>query len=346
MKIFSKILFAVLSVLYPLVVFACLVIFRVPVKIFSLFVVFIALVYMLLATGGSSPLTESGGGNESRQSRHFPDRLKKNLRLVVSSSILFTAGLICFLTGQVIFIKLYPLFMNLIFLFTFASTLFSPPNICFRFACLSDKKIHGSMNERRIEKYCYKVTLIWCGFFILNGAAAVYTVFCKNDKIWSVYNGGISYLLMGLLFAVEFIVRKVVNFKMPKIVKFSNFNSKSYQNDRIICFDRRWSDKKYFVWQDFLKNSAKMRRFIKAHDSCKKWILNCEDSFAFLCSFVALFQCRKIPLISVNISPNYIEEIDFREHQPKLYRRNPLKRFKHPLPDRQKRSRGRKNRKC
>lgn len=309
MKIFSKILFAVLSVLYPLVVFACLVIFRVPVKIFSLFVVFIALVYMLLATGGSSPLTESGGGNESRQSRHFPDRLKKNLRLVVSSSILFTAGLICFLTGQVIFIKLYPLFMNLIFLFTFASTLFSPPNICFRFACIGDKKIHGSMNERRIEKYCYKVTLIWCGFFILNGAAAVYTVFCKNDKIWSVYNGGISYLLMGLLFAVEFIVRKVVNFKMPKIVKFSNFNSKSYQNDRIICFDRRWSDKKYFTWQDFLKNSAKMRRFIKAHDSCQKWILNCEDSFAFLCSFVALFQCKKTPLISVNISPNYIEEI-------------------------------------
>ncbi len=199
--------------------------------------------------------------------------------------------------------------MNMTFLFTFASTLFFKPNICFRFACMGDKKIKGALNEHRIERYCHKLTVVWCAFFVLNGSVSVYTVLCKDDKIWSVYNGGLSYLAMGILFAVEFIVRKVVNSKMPKIVMYSNFDANSYESDKIVCFERRWSDKRYFTWWDFLEGSAKMRRFIKKHDGCKKWILHCDDSWAFLCTFMALLQCDKTPLISVNISPSFVDEI-------------------------------------
>lgn len=296
MNLLSKIFFSILSVLYPLVVFACLVVFKVPAKVFSLFLVFIAFIYLLMATGGN---------------RNEPVflRFKKNLRLLASSSLLLLAGIICLVTGRTVFIKLYPLFMNLIFLFTFGSTLFFPPNICYRFACIGDKKIPDSMNAKRIEGYCFKLTIVWCIFFMANGSAAVYTVFCKNDKIWSIYNGGVSYLLMGLLFIVEFFVRKVVNSKMPKITMFSNFTAGSYSPDKIMCFDRRWSDKKYFTWNDFLVNCAKFRRFIKSHDDCQQWILNCEDSWAFLGAYIALFQCKKTPLITVNISPSFISEI-------------------------------------
>lgn len=165
------------------------------------------------------------------------------------------------------------------------------------------------MIARRVEKYCFKVTLIWCVFFILNGSAAVYTVFSKNDKIWSVYNGGIAYFLMGLLFAVEFIVRKVVNSKMPKSIPLSQFNAASHSKDMIMCYERKWSDKKYLTWGDFLKGSAKVRRFIKAHDDCEKWILHCEDYWYFICTFAALLQCKKEILLTANISPNFIAEI-------------------------------------
>ena len=292
----KSVFFAILSIIYPLVVFACLVVLRVPIKIFSLFVVFIALVYLLLATS-------------AREKIPLAARFRKNLKLFVSASLLLFGGIFCLFTGQTLFIKFYPVLMNLIFLFTFGSTLFLPPNMCFRFACIGDKKITGSLNERRIERYCFKVTVVWCVFFVLNGAAAIYTVFCKSDKIWSLYNGGISYALMGLLFAVEFLIRKVVNSKMPKIVMFSNFNAKSYPADKVMCFDRKWSDKKYFTWLDFLKNCAKMRRFIKSHDECEKWILHCADSWSFLSAYMALFQCKKTPLITVNISPNFIAEI-------------------------------------
>ena len=298
MRILPKILFVILSILYPVVVFSCLVIFRVPTKVFSLFIVFIALVYLLMATG------KAQNGEKSLSAR-----LRQNIKFLVSAGLLLLAGLVCLATGQTLFIKLYPVLMNVIFLFTFGSTLFFPPNICFRFACLSDKKLASSMIARRVEKYCLKVTLIWCVFFILNGSTAVYTVFSKNDKMWSLYNGGIAYFLMGLLFAVEFIVRKVVNSKMPKLIPISQFNAKSHAPDMIMCYERKWSDKKYHTWQDFLEGSAKMRRFVREHDDCEKWILHCEDYWFFICTYIALLQCKKEILLTANISPNFIAEI-------------------------------------
>ncbi len=298
MRILPKILFVILSILYPVVVFSCLVIFRVPTKVFSLFIVFIALVYLLMATG------KARDGEKSLSAR-----LRQNIKFLVSAGLLLFAGIICLATGQTLFIKLYPVLMNVIFLFTFGSTLFLPPNICFRFACLSDKKLASSMIARRVEKYCFKVTLIWCVFFVLNGSVAVYTVFSKNDKMWSLYNGGIAYFLMGLLFAVEFIVRKVVNSKMPKLIPISQFNAKSHAPDMIMCYERKWSDKKYHTWQDFLEGSAKMRRFVREHDDCEKWILHCEDYWYFICTYIALLQCKKEILLTANISPNFIAEI-------------------------------------
>ena len=311
MKLFSKILFVILSILYPAVVFSCLVIFHVPVKVFSLFIVFIGLVYLLIATGGSTTLTSQSSNTQKAEALF--DRLKKNLRLLVSAGLMLLAGLFCLATGQTLFIKLYPVLMNLIFLFTFGSTLFLSPNICFRFACLAQKNLSKSHIARRVEKYCFKVTIIWCIFFILNGSAALYTVFSKSDKIWSIYNGGISYGLMGVLFAVEFLVRMVVNSKMPKLSYITRFNAESHPLDKIMCYEHKWSDKKYFTWGDFLSNCAKIRAFIseyeKAHGECEKWILHCEDYWYFLCTFVSLLQCKKEILLTANISPKFIEEM-------------------------------------
>ena len=299
MKIFPRILFVILSILYPLVVFSCLVIFHVPVKVFSLFIVFIGLLYLLLVTGGAG--------------ESLPLRLKQNLRLLASAGLMLFAGIFCLATGQSFFIKLYPVLMNLIFLFTFGSTLFLPPNICFRFACLAQKNLPKSHIARRVEKYCFKVTLIWCAFFSLNGTVAFYTVFSKSDKIWSIYNGGIAYALMGVLFSVEFLVRMVVNSKMPKLSYITKFTAESHPLSKIMCYERKWSDKKYFTWGDFLANSAKMRAFIAEHDSkcgaCEKWILHCEDYWYFLCTFIALLQCKKEVLITANISPKFVDEI-------------------------------------
>lgn len=290
MKSRFRILFYVLSVVYPVAVFVCLVVFRVQPRVFSLFVVFVALVSLLAATGN----------------RDF----HKNARLFVSAALMLLAGIICLITGRTVFIKLYPVIMNGIFLFTFGATLFIEPNICFRFACLADKKLKTSLAHAKVEQYCEAVTIAWCVFFVFNGLVAAYTVFAASDRIWSLYNGGISYLLIGILFAVEFLIRKVVNSKMPKSIPISKFNASSRKNSVILCYEGKWSDKKYLTWNDFLIDTAKLRKFIKSSDAPReKWILHCEDYWFFLCALVALLQCKKQVLLTANISPNFIAEI-------------------------------------
>jgi uncharacterized membrane protein len=51
------------------------------------------------------------------------------------------------------------------------------------------------------------VTQVWCIFFAVNGALALVTALWASAATWSLYNGVIAYLLMGLLFAGEYGVR-------------------------------------------------------------------------------------------------------------------------------------------
>ena len=105
----------------------------------------------------------------------------------------------------------------------------------FRFATLADKTIKGSPFEEKVCKYCKKVTIVWCVFFIINGSISVITAFSDkifanvdeelSVKIWSIYNGGISYILMGLVFIIEFIIRHFVDKKIRSEYKEEKDNN-------------------------------------------------------------------------------------------------------------------------
>jgi acyl-CoA synthetase (AMP-forming)/AMP-acid ligase II len=205
--------------------------------------------------------------------------------------------------------------MNVLFLCIFGITLFAPPVIIFRFATLQDKTIRGSLAEKKIEAYCRKVTLVWCVFFVLNGGTAVYSVFWASDAFWSLYNGGISYIIMGIIFSIEFLIRKITDKKMPKAVPLSQFTSKSRSPDTVLCYEQTWKEGICKTWGDFLADTARLRRFIEAQDAqgkdspSEKWILHVEDCWHFLIAFTSLLQCRKQILLTANISPAYIAEI-------------------------------------
>lgn len=301
MKKFLKVLFYVVAAVYPVLVFTMLVVFRMPVRILSLFVVVLACAFFLSASGGR----KSDGKSEKKA---------LDWRPMLSSALFLLAGILCFVFNKKIFLKLYSVVISATMLFVFGSSLFFKPNIIFRFACLGDKSVKGSSFEPQVNSYCKKVTVVWCVFFVLNGSVSAFTALhdfgndALNDKIWSVYNGGISYILMGLLFAVEFFVRKMVDKKMIKSFSFTKFNSNSRKDDHILCFEDSWSKKIYKTWKDFLVDSAKLRAFISEKKS-EDWILHCEDYWYFLCAFVALLQCKKRILLTQNISENFIAEI-------------------------------------
>ena len=303
MKKILKALFYVIAAIYPVLVFTMLVIFKVDTKILSLSIIALAAAFFLSATGNRK--TDAN------------EKTTLDWKPFFSSVLFLSAGLFCFITGKEFFLKIYSVVINLTMLFVFGSTLFMPPNIIFRFATMSDKSIKGSSFEQKVYKYCHKVTVIWCCFFILNGSAAALTTFADKifglspeaaRKVWAVYNGGISYVLMGALFVIEFIVRKLVDKKMMKLFPISKFKADSRADDYVLCYDDMWSKKAYKTWKDFLTDTAKMRAFFQSRDT-HDYILHCEDYWYFLCTFVALLQCRKAVYITQTISENFMAEV-------------------------------------
>ena len=57
--------------------------------------------------------------------------------------------------------------------------------------------------------YLWWVTLVWCGFFVVNGAIAAWTALAAPLSWWTVYNGLVSYGLMAVLFGAEWLARGV-----------------------------------------------------------------------------------------------------------------------------------------
>jgi uncharacterized membrane protein len=53
------------------------------------------------------------------------------------------------------------------------------------------------------------VTQAWCVFFIVNGGIAAALAAFAPLAWWAVFTGGLSYGLVGLMFAVEYAVRAV-----------------------------------------------------------------------------------------------------------------------------------------
>ncbi|MCK5717639.1 MAG: hypothetical protein KAH77_09135, partial [Thiomargarita sp.] len=48
----------------------------------------------------------------------------------------------------------------------------------------------------------------WCIFFIFNVIMATLTTFYATLEMWTLYNGLIAYILMGLIFIIEYGVRQ------------------------------------------------------------------------------------------------------------------------------------------
>jgi uncharacterized membrane protein len=99
-------------------------------------------------------------------------------------------------------LKLYPVLVNAIMFGAFGYSLIYPPSMVERFARIREPNL-----PNEAIGYTRNVTIIWSFFFAVNGAIAFITALWTSAATWSLYNGFIAYLLMGLLFAGEYLVR-------------------------------------------------------------------------------------------------------------------------------------------
>jgi uncharacterized membrane protein len=120
-------------------------------------------------------------------------------------------GVTTIIINKDVFLKFYPVFINMIlFLFFFLSLIF-PPSVIERFARLKKQDLSSAAIG-----YTRKVTVIWCFFFAANGGIALYTALFVSLRLWTVYNGFISYILIGVIFASELLYRQLVFMKSEK----------------------------------------------------------------------------------------------------------------------------------
>lgn len=99
-------------------------------------------------------------------------------------------------------LKLYPAMVSAAFLCVFGYSLLAPPTIIERMA-----RGRGPALPPFVVAYTRRVTQVWCLFFLINGGIAFGTALWAPAAVWSLYTGVISYVFMGLVFAIEYIVR-------------------------------------------------------------------------------------------------------------------------------------------
>ncbi len=123
------------------------------------------------------------------------------LLMLICAVFLLAAGLV----NETSWLLAYPVFVSLLFFSVFATSLVYPPTVVERLARLEDPDL-----PPKGVIYTRKVTQVWVGFFLLNAGLSLLTIWYGDRWLWSLYNGCISYVFMGLLMMVEMTIRRKV----------------------------------------------------------------------------------------------------------------------------------------
>lgn len=125
--------------------------------------------------------------------------------LLVAAGVIamFTAGIYTLISQSSEGLRFYPVLMSGAMLCLFGWSLRQPQSIVERFA----RVIYREFPPEAVV-YTRRVTTVWCAFFLVNGLIALWTALAASWATWTLYNGFISYVLMGVLFAGEYAVRQ------------------------------------------------------------------------------------------------------------------------------------------
>ena len=110
--------------------------------------------------------------------------------------------ILLFYIKRFVLLKYYPPICNFVLLAIFTISIFGKKTIIQKFAELFEGK---ELTPKQVL-YTRVVNLVWSVFMLLNFLISVWTIFL-SDKIWIIYNGLVSYILVGIVFGVEYLIR-------------------------------------------------------------------------------------------------------------------------------------------
>ena len=102
-------------------------------------------------------------------------------------------------------VQAYPVVVSLSAASVFGLSLWHPPTMAERIACLTETYLPpgGVIYSRR-------VTVVWVAFLLVNALISTELSIWGTLAQWALWNGLVSYLLIGALFIGEMVVRRMV----------------------------------------------------------------------------------------------------------------------------------------
>lgn len=222
-----KFFLVALMVTYPLFVFLTLVVFKLPISIVSIGMIIIA-----IACFG-----------------FFHTKGKHNW----SAILLGLVAIVVLITQSEMVLKFYPICLTLVFLFVFGVPLLKGTSIIITFAMMMDSAIETHPGRGILERCCKALNIVWVVHLVISLTVNFLIVFGSTLEIWTLYNALISYLVQGLIIALQFPIVSLTNKKADRIILVRDVCPEARPSDYIVGYygdtyeylsvqNRTWSD--------------------------------------------------------------------------------------------------------
>ena len=205
-----KVFLVALLVTYPLFVFLALVVFELPISIVSIGMMIIAIAYF----------------------GFFSTKGKRNW----SAILLGVMAIAVLITQSEMVLKFYPIVLTLVFLFVFGVPLLRGKSIISYFAMMMDSAIETHPGRGMLERCCKALNIVWIIHFIVSLTINFLIVFGSTLKIWTLYNALISYIVQGLIIALQFPIVEMSNRKADKIILVKDVKPDYRPSDYVVGY--------------------------------------------------------------------------------------------------------------
>ena len=252
-----KFFLVALVVTYPLFVFLALVVFKLPISIVSIGMMIIAIAYF----------------------GFFSSKGKRNW----SAILLGVLAIAVLITQKEIVLEFYPICITLVFLFVFGVPLLRGKPIITRFAMMMDSAIETHPGRGILERCCKALNIVWCIHFIISLAVNFMIVFGYDLEIWTLYNALISYLVQGLIIALQFPIVELSNRKADKIILVKDVKADFRPSDYVVGYygdTYEYKNPENRTWKDLFSQPD-------TPESCSS---EPEDLWQFTCSLASELQ--------------------------------------------------------
>ncbi len=123
----------------------------------------------------------------------------------LSSVVALSFCALLWFSNEPMLLRWYPVLISAMLLSLFSLSLKYGPPLVERLARLREPELPAVA-----VRYTRSVTQVWALFFLCNGLVAASLTLWAPLSWWTLYNGLISYVLVGLLFSIEWLIRQRV----------------------------------------------------------------------------------------------------------------------------------------